>query len=157
MFMLHRVQHKKHAVMSWFFIISVTFFIVMLSAFPWHRHLDAQWQSFPIHMFLHAVRSLSVLNPSHCFNFPRRRLDSLAICIRLLDVKKSVATIFVYPQNSSSNLKNQNTKNEHYFLSVPLNSNLMEKMNQYDILPAIQSVLRQFTSHITNAIVFSKP
>jgi len=119
--MLQRVQHKKHAVMSWFLIISVTFLIVMLSAFPWQRHFDAQWQSFPIHMFLHAVRSLSVLNPSHCFNFPRRRLDSLAICIRLLDVKKSVATIFVYPQNNSSNLKNKNTRNEHYILSVPLN------------------------------------
>ena len=138
-FMLQRVQHKKHAVMSWFLIISVTFFIVMLSAFPWQRHLDAQWQSFPIHMFLHAVRSFSVFKPSHCFNFPRRRLDSLAICIRLLDVKKSVATIFVYPQNSSSNLKNKNTRrmNTTFYLCFHCGQN----DKQYTILPAIQSLL----------------
>ena len=104
--------------MSWFLIISVTFFIVMLSAFPWQRHVEAQWQSSPIHMFLHANRSFSVFKPSQCFNFPRRRLDSLAICIRLLDVKKSVATIFVYPQNSSSNLKNKNTKRMLHVIHV---------------------------------------
>ena len=144
MFMLHRVQHKKHAVMSWFLIISVTFLIVMLSAFPWQRHLDAQWQSSPMHMFLHAVRSLSVFNPSHCFNFPRRRLDSLAICIRLLDVKKSVATIFVYPQNSSSNLKNKNTKRMLHVIHVSsfLIFHCDGNDEQYSLLPAIQSLLR---------------